>query len=129
MFVGSSKDILYLVIAICIGWVTVFLCWMLYYVMRILRNTNEIVEEFRMRLQNLFEAVNYIRGKVEHISSVLAVATEGVGGLVKRAVVRKTKEWMEGGEVKANAAAKQAVERAVSETAKRMRKAASKIRR
>ena len=68
---GSSKDILYLVISFCVLWTTVFLCWMFYYVMRLLRNTNQIVEEFRVRLQSLTEAINYVRGKVEHMSSLM----------------------------------------------------------
>lgn len=128
MFIDSSKDILYLVISFCVLWVTVFLCWMLYYIMRLLRNANQIVEEFRMRLQNLTEAINYIKGKVEHISGLMTVAGEGVTGLVSKVVAKKAKEWMHDRSDSFNDAAKSAVDLAVEATAKKMKKTASKIR-
>ena len=124
----TSKDILYLVISFCVLWVTVFLCWMFYYVTKILKNTNQIVEEFRMRLQTLTEAINYIRGKVENISSLMTLATEGVGGFAKKFVTKKAEEWVNRGSDKFNSAAKSAVEHAVQATAKKMTKMTSKMR-
>ncbi|MBI5728975.1 MAG: hypothetical protein HY983_01875 [Candidatus Magasanikbacteria bacterium] len=125
----TSKDILYLVISFCVLWVTVFLCWTFYYVMRILRNANTIVEEFRVRLQALTEAINYIRGKVEHISGLMTLASSGVGGLIKKVVARKAESWMDGGTGRLNSAAKDAVHRAVTATAKKMKKVAAKVKR
>ncbi len=131
----TSKDILYIVLSFCIIWVTVFLCWMLYYVTRILRNANEIVEEFRVRLQVLLEAVNYVRNKVEMISNIMTAATEGAGGLVKNFVSKKAKEWTSDAMKKTDyhmtgfdKTAKAAVDKAVAMTAEKMKKAAKKIR-
>lgn len=124
----TSKDVLYLVISFCVLWVTVFLCWMFYYVTRILKNTNQIVEEFRTRLQVLTETINYIRGKVEHMSGLLTLATGGVTGLVKKVVTKKAKEWVDEASDSFNESAKEAVEKAVETTAKKMKKTASKIR-
>lgn len=124
----TSKDILFLVIAFCILWVTVFLCWMFYYVTRILKNANAIAEEFRSRLQILTEAINYVRGKVENIHSLLGMAGGGVAGMVKNIVNKKAKEWISKGSNKMNSAAKDAVDKAVEATAKKMKKTAKKIR-
>ena len=124
----TSKDILYLVIAFCVLWLTVFLCWMFYYVTRILKNANQIVEEFLSRLQIITEAINYVRGKVENIHSLLSVAGSGVAGMVKNAVSKKAKEWINRGSGKINMAAKDAVDKAVQATAKKMGKMAKKIR-
>lgn len=124
----TSKDILYLVISFCVLWTTVFLCWMFYYVMRLLRNTNQIVEEFRVRLQSLTEAINYIRGKVEHMSGLMSLITDGAAGMVKSVINRKTAQWTERGSEKFNEAAKEAVSKAVNATAKKMKKVAKKIR-
>ena len=129
MTIESSKDILFLVISLCVLWVTVFLCWMLYYVMRLLRNANQIVEEFRIRLQALTDTINYIRGKVEHISGLMTMASDGVGGLVKKVVSKKAKEWIDGGTSDMNSAAKYAVDKAVAATAKKMKKVAARVRR
>lgn len=128
MFVESSKDVLYLVISLCVLWVTVFLCWVFYYVMRLLRNANEIVEEFRLRLQALTDAIHYIRGKVEHISDFMTMAGSGVSGLVKKVVTRKAGEWLDKGSGQFNEAAKAAVDKAVAATAKKIKKTAAKIK-
>ena len=128
MFVENSKDILYLVISFCVLWVTVFLCWMFYYVTRILKTTTVIVEEFRMRLQTLSEAIDYIRGKVEQISGLLSLTASGVGGAVKNMVSRKASEWMNRGTQKMNQAAKDAVDKAVEVTARKLKKTAKRFR-
>lgn len=124
----TSKDILYLVIAFCVLWITVFLCWMFFYVTRILKNANAIAEEFRSRLQMLTEAMNYLRGKVENIHSLLSMAGTGVAGMIKNAVSKKAKEWVSRGSAKVNSAAKDAVDKAMAATAKKMGKMAKKIR-
>lgn len=129
MVFESTKDILYLVISFCVLWVTVFLCWTFYYIVRLLRNANQIVEEFRLRLQTLTDTINYIRGKVEHISGLMTLASDGVGGLVKKVVARKAKEWVSGASERFDNSAKDAVDRAVEATAKKMKKVVSKIKR
>ena len=124
----TSKDILYLVIAFCVLWITVFLCWMFYYVAKILKNANAIAEEFRSRLQILTEAIHYVRGKVENIHSLLNLAGGGVAGMVKNAVSKKAKEWINRSSGRMNTAAKDAVDKAVQATAKKMGKMAKKIK-
>lgn len=126
--IETSKDILYLVIAFCVLWVTVFLCWMFYYVTRILKNANAIAEEFRSRLQILTEAINYVRGKVENIHSLLNMAGGGMAGMVKNMVSNKAKDWIRKGSNKMNSAAKDAVDKAVQATAKKMKKTVKKLR-
>lgn len=124
----TSKDVLYLVISFCVLWTTVFLCWVFYYVMRLLRNTNQIIEEFRVRLQSLTDAINYIRGKVEHMSGLMSLITDGAAGLVKNVINRKTSEWANRGSSKFNEAAKEAVNKAVAVTAKKIKKTTKKIK-
>lgn len=124
----ESKDILFLVISFCVVWVTVFLCWTFYYVMRLLRNANTIVEEFRIRLQALTDTINYVRGKVEHISGLMTLMSGGVSGLVKRVVTKKASDWFDDKTEDFNDAAKSAVTKAVEATAKKMKRTTSKIR-
>jgi len=97
--------------------------------MRLLRNANEIVEEFRVRLQALTEGINYIRGKVEHMSGLMTLITEGATGLVQKVIAKKTNEWMDAGSESLNKSAKDAVAKAVAETAKKMKKATKTIKR
>lgn len=124
----TPQDVLYLVISVCIVWITVFLCWTFYYLMKLLRTSSQIVDEFRTRLQALTETINYVRGKVDHMSGLMTLATGGVTELVKKMVTKKAKQWVDDGTEEINEAAKDAVDRAVSETAKKMKKAAGRIR-
>ncbi len=124
----TPQDVLYLVIAFCVIWVTVFVCWTFYYLMRILRTTNQIVDEFRTRLQTLLETINYVRGKVDHMSSLMTLATGGVTELLKKVVTKKAKQWVDDGTDDINEAAKEAVDRAVAATAKKIKKTTSKLR-
>lgn len=119
----NSKDILFLVISFCVLWVTFFLCWMFYYLMRLLRNANEVVEEFRVRLQTLLDTVNNIRSKIDGLSNIVTLFTDGAGGLAKKIITKKANDWLDDGSEKFNHSAKEAVARAVEETARKMKKA------
>lgn len=126
---ANSKDILFLVISFCVLWVTFFICWMFYYLMRLLRNANEITEEFRVRLQTLLDTVNHIRSKVESLSNIMTLFTEGAGGLAKKIITRKANDWLDDSSEKFNNSAKQAVAKAVEETARKMKKATKAMKR
>lgn len=123
----TTKDILYIVISFCIIWVTVFLCWTFYYLVKLLKNASEIVEEFRVRIQSLAEAVSYVRHKVESISDLLTLAGSGVGSFVKKVAERKAKEWANKGAEEFNTVAREAVRNAVSVTEKKLKKVSKKI--
>ncbi len=125
----TSKDILYVVISFCVLWTTVFLCWVFFQLARVLKNANQIIEEFRLRLQTLTDAIDHVRNRVETISNLMTLAGSGVTGLMKKVVTSKAKEWMNKGSTDFNHAAKDAVDRAVAATAKRMKKTAKAVRR
>lgn len=124
----TSKDILYLVISFCVLWVTVFLCWMFYYLMRLLRNANQITEEFRVRLQGLMDSVTHIRSKVEQMSGLITLITSGAAGLAKKVITKKADEWLDKSANHMDRTAKEAVKKAVEATAKKMKKVTKKIR-
>ena len=125
--IESSKDILYIVISFCILWVAVFLCWMFYYAGKILKNTNQIIEEFRVRLQSLADAIGFIQEKVEMISFAMNSVFKGVGTAVKDAAIKKAKSWAEKKSENYGSSAKEAVDKAVSATADKIQKMAKKI--
>ena len=124
----ETKDLLYLVISFCIVWITVFLCWTFYYVMRLLRNANQIAEEFRGRLQILTETINYVRGKVEHMSGLMTLLSGGLSEYLKKTVTKKAKQWVDDSADKFDETAKDAVEKAVEATARKMKKAVHRMR-
>lgn len=126
--IENSKDILYIVISFCVLWVTVFLCWVFYYIGRTLKNVNKIVEEFRLRLQTLSDAIGFIHEKVDDISEVMKTVFRGAGVVVKDMVKAKARAWMEKQSGRFNESAKEAVDKAVEATASKMKGMAKKVR-
>ena len=124
----STKDILYIVIAFCVLWITVFLSWMFYYLTKILRNTSQIIEELRMKLHALTETVNYLRGRIEHLSSMFTLGHKGVGGYMKKMADKHAKKIVDESTEAMNKAAKDAVDKAFSSAADKISKTAKKIR-
>ena len=73
MFIESSKDILFLVLAFCALWFTAFVCWALWYVIGMLRDASQTVREVRDKLHAIDEAMRGIREKLEHSASYLGM--------------------------------------------------------
>ncbi|MBP7992638.1 MAG: hypothetical protein KAZ30_03195 [Candidatus Magasanikbacteria bacterium] len=89
MPVTSSQDILYIVLSLCILWFTVFLCWLLYQAGRVLRNANKVVEGLMQQLELISSAVDFIRKKVDGLSSSMGVVSSLATGLVEKYIVGK----------------------------------------
>ncbi|HNU96044.1 MAG TPA: hypothetical protein PKH95_01385 [Candidatus Magasanikbacteria bacterium] len=124
----NSKDILYIVISFCIIWVTAFICYMFYYAARILKNVNTIVEEFRLRLQRITDTINSIQDKVEGIVSLLGMARETTGGMVKNFITKKARDFMDDKVEDFGDIAKDAVDKAMAVAQKKVKKVAKKMK-
>src|SRR3989338_8901172 len=85
----NSKDLLYIVLSFAVLWITVFLCWLIYYLVSILRNANEMVEELRERFRGIEDAIRSIRDKMEHATSTLSFVSEGIIKLIQYFVSKK----------------------------------------
>ena len=91
MYLESSKDILYLVLAFSILWFTAFLCWALYYVITILRDASNAVSEIRDRIAAIDDAVRTVREKVESSFGSFGIAATGIKMLGSYLAGRKEK--------------------------------------
>jgi methyl-accepting chemotaxis protein len=94
----SSKDILFLVLALCSLLFTAFVCWALWYVIQMLREAAEAFESVTAKLHAIDEAMRGIKEKLEHSASYLGVVATGVKVLIdylgqhKEEVARKASE-------------------------------------
>lgn len=95
MFFSTSEDLLYIVLALCILWFTIFLCWLLYQAARTLKNANEIIENVTHKLELITEAVRFMRDKVDTMSSHVGVVGKVAAGLVEKYVVGKLTEKLD----------------------------------
>lgn len=96
MPVQTSQDFLYIVLALCALWFTVFLCWLLYQAARVLRNANRIIEGVTRKLELISDAVEFIKKRVDGLSSHMGVVSSLATGLMEKYVVGKlTKKFSE----------------------------------
>ncbi|MFA5133785.1 MAG: hypothetical protein WC459_03215 [Patescibacteria group bacterium] len=78
----SSKDILYLILAFCILWLTIFLSWLLFYFISILRNVSKLVKDARSKYLSVEKAIASIKEKIESGASHLGLIAEAVKRIV-----------------------------------------------
>jgi len=91
----TSKDLLYVVLSLSIIWFTVFLCWLLYQAMRAVRNVNNIIENLTQKLELITDAVEFMRKKVDSMSSHMGMIGGVASGLVEKFVVGKIGDKLE----------------------------------
>jgi cell division protein FtsB len=89
MFLTSSQDLLYIVMALSILWFTIFLCWLLYQAARVLKNANDIIEVLTQKLELITEAVTFMRKKVDDMSSHMGIVGKIASGFVDKYVVSR----------------------------------------
>lgn len=111
MVIESSKDILYVVLAFCVLWFTIFVCWALYYVIGMLKDASYVMREIHEKIAAIDKAIHAVREKVETSLGSFGVAAAGMKMLGSYLEKRKAK-----------AAVK------VQKVAEKLKKKASKVR-
>lgn len=83
MFIGSSQDLMFFVLAIALIWVSGFLCWALYELARFFRQTNAIVAETRETSGRLNVLIREIVDKASGVLKLADVITKFGKGITK----------------------------------------------
>lgn len=97
--IESSKDLLFLILAISILALSVFICWVIYYLIVILKKINDLVEGFKevvdgfkeklIKLENIF---NTLEEKISHSASYLPLLFKGLTELIDYIKKRKKRK-------------------------------------
>lgn len=88
MFI-TSTDLLNLVVAICAIWLTVFLCWALFYIAMILKKFNNTLERVSTTIYLFDQLISSAKSKVDGIGQTISTVVRVVSDLVN--VTKKTK--------------------------------------
>jgi len=91
---ATSKDLLYLVLAFCILWITVFCCWLLYYFISIVGGIKKIVKNIENKIEKIDSLIDLFRDKIENSTNYLLMMVESVGKLMTY-LKDKKKEFMD----------------------------------
>lgn len=79
----TSQDILYITVSVCIGAFTVFLIWIMYYVAQISRQSNEMITDFRQKMEELDATMAALKEKVNDSVDSLAAVSSQVGMILE----------------------------------------------
>jgi hypothetical protein len=89
MFIENAKDILYIILAFSVLWLTIFTSWLIYSLITIVRNVNRAVQEVENKVRLVERFVTGVREKIEKSSSYLFIIAEGVKQAVAYLLSRK----------------------------------------
>ena len=81
--ITSSKDILYIVLAFCFLWLTIFIAWAIYYVVMILRESKKIINDVRRKIELIEEVLVVLKEKLEHTSSHMKLLVETIANVAE----------------------------------------------
>lgn len=88
--IQNSKDLLNIVLAFCVLWLTIFLAWFIYYLAMMMKQFFQIIKEMRARINKVDEVIDNLKEKIEHGASYISLLGDGAKKLVEVA-----KEHME----------------------------------
>ena len=85
----ETLDILYIVIAFCLLWLSAAIFWLIWQIANIFRNINMAVSELRDKMKKIEETVDFIRGKFDHVSTTMGVIVAGMTKIIEFAMDHK----------------------------------------
>jgi len=88
----EASDILLIVIAFCVLWITAFVCWFIYHLAMMLKAINEVMQEVRWSIEKVEQALQAMKMKVETGSGHLSKMAGHVRKAVENAVGSKEKK-------------------------------------
>jgi hypothetical protein len=91
VYLDNSKDILNLILAFCALTFTFFVCWLMWYLINIIRDVSRLVDEIQEKVAAIDHAVHSVKEKVETAFSSFAIASTGLKVLSRFMEKRKDK--------------------------------------
>ena len=96
---NSSQDILFYVLAVCAILITAFTCWLLYYIISIVRNVYNLTKLLKGKLEMVDEILKLIKNNLTSASNYINLIVSGIDKIVdyvqkknkKRKTVKKDK--------------------------------------
>ena len=91
MLIETSKDLLYVVLAFCVLWLTVFLSWLLYYVIAIVRDTEALVHQVKRAVEKVDSLAHAAHEKMERSAASFSLVASAVKELVVWGIQERAK--------------------------------------
>ncbi len=79
----TSGDLLNIVIAFCVLWFTVFICWFIYYVVMIIKRVADTTDQLAKMAGNVNDFFGEAKIKLRNAASYAPLVIEGVKNLTE----------------------------------------------
>ena len=86
----SSKDLLFIVLAVCAIAFTTFACWLLYYLVAIVKDTYSMTKSLKKKVELIDEILKTIKEKINSTASYIGLIFSGLEKIVDYVQRRKT---------------------------------------
>ncbi len=88
-YIQTTKDILFLVIAFCVLLLTVFLVWLLYYFIAIIRDIKKVVSSIEDKVEKVGLVIDLVKNKVDSSATHFILLVEAIKQIIKFAMERR----------------------------------------
>ena len=92
----TSKDLLFVVLAFCILWLTVFLSWLLYYIISIVRDAEALVRQVKGAVEKVDQLAHTVREKFENSAASFTLVAQAVKELIVWGMQERAKKGVKG---------------------------------
>jgi predicted PurR-regulated permease PerM len=82
MLIESSKDLLFVILAFSVLWLTVFISWLLYYVITIVRDAESLVRQIRKTVERVEAVAQSAHEKMERSAASFTLVAQAVKELI-----------------------------------------------
>ncbi len=79
----TSQDILYITVAVAIAVFTGFLVWIMYYLAQITRQSNELITDFRKKMEELDATMQLMKDKLTTSVDTISSVSSQVANLIE----------------------------------------------
>ncbi len=77
------RDILYIVLALCALWFTVFLCFVLYQAAMLIKRVHALVDDLKVRLGDVEQSLLFMRKKFDGNIAMVTGIADGVRRIIE----------------------------------------------
>ena len=91
MLIETSKDLLFVVLAFCALWLTVFILWLLYYVIAIVRDAEALVHQVKGAVGKVDALAHAAHEKMERSAASLTLIAQAVKELIVWGIQERAK--------------------------------------
>ncbi len=92
MYLATSKDILFIVLAFAVLWLAIFLSWALYYLIGILRDARDTVNGVRKAADAIESAAGHVKDKMGAFMNIASIGVDAVRAFMENRGERKSRK-------------------------------------